>query len=275
MVPERTSFADRWNSIQEQPDAPANPQSQMTTANPNVPMGNPLDTIAQMLGLDLSAMSSPSQQGQAVTSAVESLVLKLHAYYDAYGDVEGGEPQDGAPEGDEDQEFEDDSDEGGNPPPGQGQDVEQDDDEPPEDDEDPQQGPPAKAKKGIAASFGISPRILQTAVRARKSEIFLLSQQGYVSPVTAKELISDYASEDAILLSLSQDDESADEFERVTALIRKNGPILRFGEGSSNQSNLSVLSTDGSTLALSAEELTTAKNPMIADAERRSAQVKK
>lgn len=224
--------------------------------NLNAPMGDPVDTIAQILGLDLSAASSPDQQGQMVVSAVEALVLQLHQYFDQYGPIDGQPTDDGMQDDDTQENFEDDGNEGAEDGEGQettstgadDQGVDESEDAGTDDGSDSAPPAPFKKKQAIAASFDtsfapatISPRVLSMAKQSREMKIKSLCQGGYITPTVAKELSQVYCSSSALSLSLSLDEGQDDGFDRECALFEMNGPVLRMGENFAEQTNFRTL----------------------------------
>ncbi len=201
----------------------------------DAPMGDPVDTIAQMLGLDLSSAASPDQQGQMVVSAVETLVLQLHQYYDQYGPVDGvDDPNDGMnPEeesqsGDEPQDGED---------PDQEEESSEDTETDPNEEEEPEEeAPPVQKKKGFAASFEsdspvrVNPRVINGLKKAREVQLISLAQEGYITPVMLKELKNEFCNDESLSLSLSLDDNAVDDFDKTVSRFIKNGRILALSQ---------------------------------------------
>lgn len=260
-----------WQSQQQQPQSQQTTQQQdQQLVNPQdamqqQPAGDPIDTIAQMLCLDLSSAANPIQQGQMVVAAVEQLVMQLHQLT--------GEPQQDDMGGDPSQQddggaFDDIGDPNADPSQEQ-DDPSQDDpsqDDPQQQDDKPQF--PPKRKAAVAASHEME-RALEMSQSARVSEIRSLVQEGYLSPVVGKRWIDKYASIDALSLALSQDaDEDDYEWQRESVIA--NGRVLSFGEQSGPQTELSVLEANGNAIQLSADEIVTTKNPLIASAAARS-----
>lgn len=264
MFPPKQSFAQRSQAIQQssmngqsaQSNMPSGLQNaaQQQQQNQDAPMGDPIDTIAQMLGLDLSSAASPDQQGQMVVSAVESLVTNLHQYAQQYGYLPGQEPDDSqmGADGDELENYEDDGNEGSYPGTGEGvgeapvDSTQADEDGVDEDDsmnDSQEPTPPPAKKKGVAASFDfydvqqpITKRVLQIAGNARQEKIKSLTSQGYITPATAKELSHRFCNVNSLSLSLSMDSSEPDDFDSVCSMFIKNGPVVRFGELSASQS---------------------------------------
>lgn len=250
-----------------------NPMLQTQLNNPDVPMGDPIDTIAQMLGLDMTNMSSPEQQGQFVVQAVETLVTKLHEL-SGQPDETGVEQQlDDNTDPDVESEFEEGS------PEYQEDDNSDQGDETESNDSQQQNSPPPKAaksnpfakKKGVAASFGdslqISPKIVKVAADGRKLKIQHLVSEGYISPYAAKLMLSQYCDSESLALSLS-DEDSSDGFDEACNLLLANGKVIQFNEITPGQH--SGLLLGGHEVDLTPEALQDPKvNPMIADAERR------
>jgi hypothetical protein len=231
------------NQLQQNAD-----QQQM---NQNAPMGDPIDTVAQMLGLDLSAASSPDQQGQMVVSAVEALVTQLHQYVQQFGYLNGQEPDEDMQDDDQLQNYEDDGNEGAEDGEGEDTDDSQADEDGTDEDQaddgtgqpDPNQPSPFKKKQSLATSFdnpfdyqqpAPTGRALKIAAQARNLQIKELVEGGYISPVVATELSQEYCSVNALSLSLALDDNEIDGFDREIARFKKNGPILQMGHEWSN-----------------------------------------
>ena len=275
MFPPKQSFAQRNQQVarpngaqQMQVMGGQNQLQDNQPLNPDIPMGNPVDTIAQMLGLDLTNAVSQDQQGQIVVQAVEQLVLKLH-------ELTGAPDDDGQQVDDQDNDqFADD--ETGNPDgPTDDEQTEEGQDE---ETEAPQEQPPSpqpnQKKKGFAAAFDTAPskKALSLAADGRKMKIQHLAIQGYITPIIAKELTLEYCSVGAVSLALSLDSDTPDDFDRVCNVLQRNGKVVRFGEVSGAQTELSYMNaSDGKLYSLSQDELQDEKkNPLLANAVSRS-----
>lgn len=234
--------------------------------NQDVPMGDPIQTIAQMLCLDLSTFSSPDQQGQAVVTAVEALVNKLHEL--------SGQPVEDAVQDSEQEQYTD---------PGAEQEYQSDQDQPQEaedsgedSEENTNDEPPPQQRRPIAASFsemGIPQRVLKVAGAARTLKIQQLAASGHITPATAKALSLEYCNVNALSLSLSLEDDEVDNFDKTVQLLERNGPVINFGEQSGPQNKLSRIKPTGMMTSfdtdqeLTEEELTSEKtNPLVAKA---------
>ena len=286
MLPPRQSFADRANSLRMGVQGGA----LNTPVNPDMPVGNPIDTIAQMLGLDLTNAISPDQQGQVVVEAVETLVNKLHELtgqempedqefvegqddgedeneYDGEYDNEDGDGEEYEDEEEFDDEHEREED-----------DVEEEEeyddseDEPEEEfEQQPQRRRPHPARRGFSASLDTSPipqKALKLVCTAREIQINQMIADGYITPHTAKQLKQDYCTPKALSLALSMDDESSDGFDKVCNTLVKNGKVITFGERSGEQTGLSTMdASDGKLYELSHDEISNPKkNPLLANA---------
>lgn len=259
---------------QQQPSQqPANQlQQQSTGINADVPMGDPITTIAQMLQLNLTSVSNPEQQSQMVVQAVEALVLKLH---ELTGQPTGEDVQQG-----EDEEFDDpNAQEVDEYQEGQeGQDDPNNPQEEPEDD-DPEQQQQVPPRRAIAASLDtdfvpasqISGQAVRLATTGRKAQILQLAKEGYVTPIAMQKLIQRFCSPSAIDLSLSLDENDVDSFDEEVEFIQANGKVVNFGEQSSHQSQLSRMKHNGqlTDFELTNDELITDENPLVASANAR------
>ena len=274
MFPPKQSFAQRNQQVARPNGAPQqqvmggqNQLQENAPLNPDIPMGNPVDTIAQMLGLDLTNAISQDQQGQIVVQAVEQLVLKLHELSGIPDSAD--QPNDEQP----DEEFaEDETGESDGP-----MDDEQNEEGEEEEEQAPQDYPAAKPpqkKKGFSAAFDTAPskKALSLAADGRRMKLQQLAIQGYITPVVAKELTQEYCSVGALSLALSLDSDTLDDFDKVCNVLQRNGKVVRFGEVSGAQTELSFMSAaDGKLYELSQAELQDEKkNPLLANAVSRS-----
>jgi len=239
----------------------------------NMPVGDVVDQLAQILQLDLSAATNPDAKNQLVVSAVEGLVLKLHELSgipedDGQGEqpMQGGEgeyPEDGGDqefEGDDEEQFADEGD-------GEEFNDEGDDDEPVEE----EQAPPPK-RKSVAASF--PQRIVNALILSREQQLTQLCAQGKITPAVLTELKSQYCTPQNAGLVLSMDDDAGDDgFDRLVATFNANAPVVVFGEKSGLQAQLSVLGASGEPLVLSADASVN-QNPLHRSAERRAEKAK-
>lgn len=244
----------------------------------NMPVGDVVDQLAQILQLDLSAATNPDAKNQLVVSAVEELVLKLHELSgipedDGQGEqpMQGGEgeyPEDGGDqefEGDDEEQF---ADEG---------DGEEFNDEEPIDEEvddepvEREQAPPPK-RKSVAASF--PQRIVNALILSREQQLTQLCKQGKFTPAVLVDLKAQYCTPQNAGLVLSMDDDAGDDgFDRLVAIFNANAPVVVFGEKSGLQTQLSVLDGEGQPLALSADPSVN-QNPLHRSAERRAEKAK-
>jgi hypothetical protein len=249
MLPPRQSFAQRYNQINS--GFVQDPSQQ--DPNFETPIGDPIDQIAQMLGLDLSNTSSPDQQGAKVVQAVEALVSKLH-------ELSGESECDPEMDSEEDDPNEDPSEEYEDPNEGDPNEEATDDPE-----SDPENDiPPARNKfKGGGLSLALSHGALRLAISGREAKITHLMGEGFISPAMGKQLKADYCSKQAISLALSLDEDASDEFDKVCALFKKNGRILKLSEESGPQTGLSRLDPEDGSLE---NILDTSKNPLLANA---------
>jgi len=267
-------------------DPVANQRMQQTTQSPavtlqdNIPMGDPMDTIAQMLKLNLSVAASPEQRNQVVISAVEGLVNKLHELsgMPESDDQMSGEDQmyddgsgdDGEEESD-DEEYEDEDEDDGS----DDEEYEDDgsDDEEYEDENEEEEEPP---RNGFAASHDIATngKALQALQKYRTGTISNLVQSGHLIPASAEKMVRKYVSTESLGLSLSMDTDQPDDFDEQVEMLLANGPVISYQEKTSSQTGLQRMSEQG-LLELSAADLQTNKNPMVAEAERRAAEAAK
>ena len=146
-----------------------------------------------------------------------------------------------------------------------------------EEEQAPQDYPAAKPpqkKKGFSAAFDTAPskKALSLAADGRRMKLQQLAIQGYITPVVAKELTQEYCSVGALSLALSLDSDTLDDFDKVCNVLQRNGKVVRFGEVSGAQTELSFMSAaDGKLYELSQAELQDEKkNPLLANAVSRS-----
>lgn len=212
------------------------------------PVGDPVDQIAQILQLDLSAVATPESRNQLVVQAVEDLVLKLHELTGAPESDDGMQDDGQNPdemqteqEGGE-QEFEGEED-GGEEFEGDdtGEPVEEDGGEEDPYAEEEQQAPPRR--KSLAASF--APRVLEAISLSRDQQITNLVAMGKCTPANANKLRQRWCSAESAALVLSMDDDADDGFSNVIAALDSNGPVMVFGERTGAQSKISILDGTG------------------------------
>lgn len=219
--------------------------------------------ICDMFEIDTSTASDEAASALAI-QAVSGLVT-------SYGELRQQLPDDYT----EDDDIENVDDEETDPNEVNEDGTEEGDDVEPEEDDDVEPTLNTQRKKGanvpaqpIAASF--PPSLIKNLSRGRIAEINGLVSAGYATPAAAKKLIKDFATDQAIGLSLSM--ESDDGFERAVSLLKANGPVLSYQEITGHQADFSTLGHgDGLVCSLEGSDLKDeTKNPLLADAARRN-----
>lgn len=121
--------------------------------------------------------------------------------------------------------------------------------------------PFAKKKPPIQASF--SPQVMKLALGSRQRQLLQLAEEGYITPDVLKIWTNKYCSNDALALSLS--DENADDFDFQVETTIRNGRVIDYGEKTPDQSAMREL-----VMAHGAGPHIEYTSPLIADAKSRN-----
>lgn len=206
--------------------------------------------IAAMLGCDLTSASDDTAAGQLIVTDIQSIAQELTAYRAA----EAEEAQLLAQEQEQEQQITDPATPGASP-----NNTQQ------------QPGTPAK-QPAIAASLdgnrmSVSPNIISSVAKGRRSELQGLVNEGYIPVDLANEYLTEYCDSKALGLSLSND--VGDDFDKVVARHIKAGKIVQMGERTGSQRGFDE---EEGGLHLSNDDIRTDKNPLVAAAMRRAKQ---
>lgn len=120
---------------------------------------------------------------------------------------------------------------------------------------------PPGGPKGMENRPPIAAGFISMGRKSRLNEINAAAKDGYITAATAKNLISEYCSDESLQLAFSPEGDILDNFDSTMKLLRSNGKVLKLeSERSQN---------DG--LELSYSELYEKNsNPLLKDAEKRA-----
>ena len=240
--------------------------------------------ICEMFGLDTSSIGTDEAASALALQAVNGLVTsygELQAKASQAGILEDEDTEDEDTEDENTENLQDEDNEDEDTEHHQNDDNEEDNnDETLEDEEGrpviPNNRQPANPKKKgsnmpIAASF--PPALINGLARGRIAEINSLVSAGNITPAVGKRLVKKYASAETLNLALSMDEGQDDGFESTIDILRSNGPVIRLGEHSGNQSEFSGLGmVDGLMCDLEGDDVKDPKkNPLLVNAESRNA----
>lgn len=107
----------------------------------------------------------------------------------------------------------------------------------------------------IAAGF------ISIGRKSRLGEINAAAKDGYITPAVAKQLISDYCSNEALQLAFSEEGDILDNFDATMKLLRSNGKVVKLQSERSQNDGLELGYSE-----LYSEE----SNPLLKDAGKRA-----
>ena len=118
------------------------------------------------------------------------------------------------------------------------------------------------APNGAANQPPIAAGFISLGRKQRLTEIQALAKDGYVTPATAKHLVGQFCTDDALQLAFSKDGDVLDNFDKTVELLKTNGKVVSLDKEKSQNDALELSYSDVFNNETS--------NPLMKDASRRA-----